>query len=48
MNLSTKQKQPHRHGEQICGCQGGGEESGIDWEFGVAKMQTITLGMDKQ
>ena len=24
MNLSTKQKQTHRHREQICGCQGGG------------------------
>ena len=25
MNLSTKQKQPHRHREQTCGCQGEGE-----------------------
>ena len=24
MNLSTKQKQTHRHREQICGGQGGG------------------------
>ena len=24
MNLPTKQKQTHRHGEQTCGCQGGG------------------------
>ena len=24
MNLSTKQKQTHKHREQICGCQGGG------------------------
>ena len=23
MNLSTKQKQTHRHGERNCGCQGG-------------------------
>ena len=23
MNLSAKQKQAHRHGEQTCGCQGG-------------------------
>ena len=22
MNISTKQKQTHRHREQICGCQG--------------------------
>ena len=25
MNLSTKQKQTHRHREQTCGCRGGGE-----------------------
>ena len=25
MNLSMKQKQIHRHREQTCGCQGGGE-----------------------
>ena len=25
MNLSSKQKQSHRHRGQICGCQGGGE-----------------------
>ena len=24
MNLSTKQKQTHSHGEQTCACQGGG------------------------
>ena len=29
MNLSTKQKQTHRHREQICGCQGGG---GKEWD----------------
>ena len=23
MNLFTKKKQPHRHREQTCGCQGG-------------------------
>ena len=28
MNLSTKQKQTDRHGEQICGCQKGG---GAGW-----------------
>ena len=26
MNLSTKQKQIHRHRAQTCGCQGGGGE----------------------
>ena len=34
-NLSTKQKQTHRYGEQTGGCQGRGERSGMDWEFGV-------------
>lgn len=33
MNLPTEQKQTHRHGEQTCGCQGGG--SGLDGEFGL-------------
>ena len=28
MNLSKKQKQSHRHGEQICGCQEGGGGTG--------------------
>ena len=27
-NLSTKQKQTHRHGDQTCGCQGGGGREG--------------------
>ena len=30
MNLSTKQKQTHRHREQTCGYQGGGGE-GVGW-----------------
>ena len=29
MNLPTKQKQTHRHREQICGCQG---EEGREWD----------------
>ena len=29
MNLSKKQKQTHRHGEQTCGFQEGGE--GVEW-----------------
>ena len=29
MSLSTEQKQSHRHGEQTCGCQRGGE--GMGW-----------------
>ena len=31
MSLSTKQKQTHRHREQVCGSQG----SGMLWHFGV-------------
>ena len=37
MNLSTKQKQTHRHGEWTCGCQGGGGGVGVDWEFEVGR-----------
>ena len=33
MNLSTEQKQTHRHGEQIRGCRGGGRGSRMDWEL---------------
>ena len=36
MNLPTKQKQIHRHREQTCGCQGGGE---------VGERQTGSLGL---
>ena len=41
MNLSTKQKQTHRHREQTGGCQGGG-----GWEregLGVWGYQRLTL-----
>ena len=47
MNLSTKQKQSHRHREQTC-CQGGGEKWGIDRQSGVARLETLTFRMDKQ
>ena len=36
MNLCTKQNQTHRPGEQTCGCQRGGGESGMDGEFGAS------------
>ena len=36
MNLSTNQKQTHRHREQICGCQGEGE---------VKERRTESLGL---
>ena len=43
INLSTEKKQTHGHGEQTCGCQGGGRGSGMDWEFGVRKCKLLCL-----
>ena len=37
MNLSRKQKQTHRHGEQISGCQVGG----MDREFGISRFKLL-------
>ena len=45
---STKQKQTHRHGEQMCGYQGSGEGSGMDGEFGVGRCRPGHLEWDKQ
>ena len=44
MNISTKQKQTHRHREQTCGCQGGGGEGGMDWEFGINRYRLLHIG----
>ena len=46
MNLSVlqRQKQTHGHGEETCGCQGGGGRSGIDWESGVSRRKLLHLG----
>ena len=30
MSLSMKQKQSHRHGKQVCACQGG-QDTGERW-----------------
>ena len=43
MNLSTEQKQIHRHGGQTCGCQGGEGGPGMDWEFGVSRSKLLHL-----
>ena len=43
MNLSTEKKQTHGHGEQTCGCQGGGKGSGMDWDFGVSRYKLLHL-----
>ena len=43
MNLSTEQKQTHRHREQTGGCQGGGGREWDGWEFGVNRCKLIRL-----
>ena len=43
MNLSTEQKKTHGHGAQTCGCEGGWEGSGRDWEFGVSRWKLLHL-----
>ena len=48
MNVSTKQKQTHRHREETFSCPGAGER---EWDgLGVwgQQMQTIIYIMDKQ
>ena len=35
-----KQKQPRRHREQTCGCQG----KGGDWEFGISRCKLVHIG----
>ena len=35
INLSTKQKRTHTHGEQTCGCQGGRGEMGWTGSLGL-------------
>ena len=36
-------KEAHGLEEQICGCQGGGRGSGMDWEFGVNRCKLLHL-----
>ena len=42
MNLSTNQKQTHRHGEQTCGCQGGGVRVGRTGSLGLVDTNSYT------
>jgi len=42
MNLFHR-KENHGHGEQSCGCQGGGAGSGMDREFGVDRCKLLPL-----
>ena len=44
MNLSRKQKQTHGCREQVCGCQGGGGEEGMDWESGISRCKLVYIG----
>ena len=46
-NLSTKEKQTHRHGQQTCGCQGGGEGLGGTGSSGLIDAN-FTFRMDRQ
>ena len=44
MNLSTKQKQTHRHRDQTCGCQGReGWGRRMDWEFGAGRCKLLYI-----
>ena len=44
MNLSTKQKQTHRHREQTGDCQGGeGFRGGMEWEVGVSRCKLLRV-----
>ena len=45
MNLSTKQKQTHRHREQTCGHQGmaDGVGGGMEWESGISKCKLLYI-----
>ena len=44
-NETFHRKETLALGEQTFGCQGGGEEIGMDWESGVNRS---TFGVDKQ
>ena len=43
MNLSTEQKQTHRHSYKMCGCQEEMGKSGVDWEFGFSRSKLLHL-----
>ena len=45
MNISIEKKQTHGLGEQAWGCPvgGGGERSGMDWEFGANRCKLLHL-----
>ena len=42
MNLSTENKLKDME-KRLCGCQWGGGESGMEWEFGVSRCKLLHL-----
>ena len=42
-NKPFHRKENHGHGEQTCGCRGGGGGSGMDREFGVKRCKLLPL-----
>ena len=43
MNLAAEKKQTHGHEGDTCGCQGGGEGSGMELELGVNRCKLLHL-----
>ena len=41
--MAQKRKDNHGLGEETSGCQGGGGESGKDWEFGGNRRKLLLL-----
>ena len=44
MNLSTKQKETHRHREQPYCQGGGGRGEGMDWDLGISRCKVVYIG----
>ena len=42
-NEPVHRKENHEHGEQTCGCQGGGGGSGVFSELGVCRWKLLPL-----
>ena len=44
-NIGTNESfhRKENHGEQTCGCQGGGGGNGMDWESGVNRCRLLPL-----
>ena len=44
MNLSTKQKQTHRHRERLVVAKGETGGRGKNWEFGISRCKLLYIG----